>query len=81
MCIVVFAPAMQSHAIVEEWYIMNPNVSGWRGERGTVFVQQSNCRGRKAVGHSGGPSLKGPIPPTRGQKVDQRVCCVRKPVS
>ncbi len=42
-------------SVVEEWYIMKPNLSGWGGERGTVFVQQSNCLGIKAIGHSGGP--------------------------
>ncbi len=51
MCIVVCAAAevqFTVNAIVEEWSIMNPNLSDWRGERGTVFVQRSDCLGMKA---------------------------------
>lgn len=63
---------MLFNAIVEELYIMNPNLSGWRGEQ-CLFSSLTAW----AVGHSGGPGLKGPIPPSRGQKLEQKVCLVR----
>lgn len=47
-------------------------------ERGTVFIQQSDCLGIEAIGHSGGSGLKGPL--TRMQQVEQAVCWV-EPVS
>ncbi len=53
---------------------MNPHLRGWRGERVCSAVE---LPGDKAVGHSGGPSLKGPTPPTRGQKVEQKECCLK----